>query len=226
MIFLTIFCPETSLETPENDANCLKSQRFCPCCSLTLSHGHTYSVAKWWQVVVFGFLWTFAKRFGTKNQASGDDSVFRGVQHINMDAKGRLAMPARQREPLMSHCAGKIVVTIDTKTSCLQIYPLPEWERLEQEIQSMPAMKPAVKRFQRLVLGYATDLELDSNGRILLPAPLREHAKLEKKLVLLGQVNKLELWSEELWVAERDQALLDSCADEDEIPEELIALNM
>lgn len=152
--------------------------------------------------------------------------MFRGVQKINMDAKGRLAMPTRQREPLLQHCEGKIVVTIDTKTSCLVIYPLPEWERVEQEIQSLPSMKPAVKRFQRLVLGYATDLELDGNGRILLPEPLREYAQLEKKLVLLGQVNKLELWSEELFIAEREQALKDSRGEEEEVPEELMALNL
>ena len=151
--------------------------------------------------------------------------MFRGVQHINMDAKGRLAMPARQREPLMVECDGQIVITIDTQTACLVIYPLPEWERVEQEIQSLPALKPAVKRFQRLVLGYATDVELDSNGRMLLPAPLREYAQLDKKTVLVGQGNKLELWSESLWMAERDQALAES-GPEAELPDELMSLNL
>ena len=151
--------------------------------------------------------------------------MFRGVQHINMDAKGRLAMPARQREPLLSHCQGQIVVTIDTQSKCLAIYPLPEWERIEQDIQGLPALKPAVKRFQRLMLGYATDLELDGNGRLLLPQSLREYAQLEKKLVLVGQGNKLELWSEALWLAEREQALLDS-GPEIELPEELMSLTL
>ena len=155
----------------------------------------------------------------------GKTGVFRGVQHINMDAKGRLAMPARQREPLMSRCEGQIVVTIDTQTACLVIYPLPEWERIEQEIQGLPSLKPAVRRFQRLVLGYATDLELDANGRILLPQSLREYARLDKKLVLVGQGNKLELWAEALWLAERDQALEDSGPDA-ELPEELISLTL
>ena len=151
--------------------------------------------------------------------------MFRGVQHINMDAKGRLAMPARQREPLLTQCAGQIVVTIDTQSSCLAIYPLPEWERIEREIQNLPALKPAVKRFQRLMLGYATDLELDNNGRMLLPQPLREYAQLDKKLVLVGQGNKLELWSEALWIVERDRALSDVGADE-EVPDELLSLNL
>ena len=151
--------------------------------------------------------------------------MFRGVQHINMDAKGRLAMPARQREPLMSQCDGQIVVTIDTQSSCLVVYPLPEWERIEQDIQSLPSMKQAVKNFKRVFLGYATDIELDANGRMLLPQSLREYAKLEKKLVLVGQGNKLELWSEELWLAERDQALLDSGPEADS-SEELMSLTL
>jgi MraZ protein len=142
-----------------------------------------------------------------------------------MDAKGRLAMPARQREPLLSECGGQVVVTIDTQSACLAIYPLPEWERIEREIQNLPALKPAVKRFQRLMLGYATDLELDGNGRMLLPQSLREYASLDKKVVLVGQGNKLELWSENLWLAERDQALQDSGPGA-ELPEELMSLTL
>ncbi len=151
--------------------------------------------------------------------------MFRGVQHINMDAKGRLAMPARQREPLLSQCGGQIVVTIDTQANCLVVYPLPEWERIEREIQALPALNQAVKRFQRLVLGYATDMELDANGRMLLPQPLRDYAQLDKKLVLVGQGNKLELWSESLWFAERDQALQDSGPGA-ELPDELMSLTL
>ncbi len=151
--------------------------------------------------------------------------MFRGVQHINMDAKGRLAMPLRQREPLLSQCDGQIVVTIDTQTACLVVYPLPEWERIESEIQALPALKPAVKRFQRLVLGYATDIELDGSGRMLLPQSLREYAQLDKKLVLVGQGNKLEIWSESLWLAERNQALADSGPDA-ELPDELMSLTL
>ena len=125
----------------------------------------------------------------------------------------------------MSECGGQVVVTIDTQSACLAIYPLPEWERIEREIQSLPALKPAVKRFQRLMLGYATDLELDGNGRMLLPQSLREYAKLDKKLVLVGQGNKLELWSESLWLAEREQALEDSGPGA-ELPEELMSLTL
>ena len=140
-----------------------------------------------------------------------------------MDAKGRLAIPARQREPLLEECAGKIVVTIDTQSPCLTIYPLPRWEHLEESLQALPSLNPGVKRFQRLTLGYATDIELDASGRMLLPPSLRDYAKMEKKLVLVGQGSKLELWSEELWVDERDKALEDVGPDQP-LPDELLNL--
>ncbi|MEC8159316.1 MAG: division/cell wall cluster transcriptional repressor MraZ [Pseudomonadota bacterium] len=149
--------------------------------------------------------------------------MFRGVQHINLDAKGRLSVPARQRESLLDISAGSIVVTIDTQSSCLVLYPLREWERIERDIQNLPTLNPAVRRFQRLVLGYASDLDLDSNGRILLPGALREYAHLEKRVVLVGQGNKLELWSESLWEAECEAAL---AAEEGDLPVELMELKL
>ena len=115
------------------------------------------------------------------------------VQHINLDAKGRMAVPSRQRELLSVLSEGHIVLTVDTQTTCLALYPLPEWERIERDVQALPALNPAVKRFQRLVLGYASDLQLDGSGRVLVPPALREYAQLEKRAVLVGQGNKLEL---------------------------------
>ena len=149
--------------------------------------------------------------------------MFRGVQHINLDAKGRLSVPARQRESLLDISAGSVVVTIDTQSSCLVMYPLREWERVERDVQDLPTLNPAVGRFQRLVLGYASDLDLDSNGRILLPGALREYANLEKRVVLVGQGNKLELWSESLWEAECEAAL---AADSGDLPAELMELKL
>ena len=150
--------------------------------------------------------------------------MFRGVQHINMDVKGRIAIPARQREPIIHICNGKLVLTIDTQSPCLVIYPVGEWDRIEKMIQDLPSLKPPIKRFQRLVLGYATELELDSNGRFLLPPSLREYARFEKKLVLVGQGNKLELWAEDLWFSERDEALSERSKATD-LPEELVSLS-
>ena len=151
--------------------------------------------------------------------------LFRGVQHINMDVKGRMAIPARQREPILNICNGKLVLTIDTQSPCLVLYPIGEWDRIELEVQNLPALKPQIKRFQRLVLGYATDVDLDSSGRLLLPPSLREYAHLEKRLVLVGQGNKLELWSENLWLEERDDALAERGADVS-LPDELVSLSL
>lgn len=151
--------------------------------------------------------------------------MFRGVQQVNMDAKGRLAVPARQRERLLSQCDGQIVVTIDTQAKCLVIYPLPEWERLEKDIQNLPALNPAIKRFQRLVLGYATDIDLDGSGRMLLPPAQREYAGLGKEVMLVGQGNKLEIWSQALWHAEQEAALADSGGDA-ALPDELLSLKL
>ena len=150
--------------------------------------------------------------------------MFRGVQHINLDAKGRMAVPSRQRELLSVMSEGHIVLTVDTQAPCLALYALSEWERIEADVQALPALKPAVKRFQRLVLGYASDLQLDGSGRILIPPALRDYAKLEKRAVLVGQGNKLELWSEDLWQQECVAALAADSVEE--LPAELMQLNL
>ena len=150
--------------------------------------------------------------------------MFRGVQHINLDAKGRMAVPSRQRELLSVASEGHIVLTVDTQAPCLALYALPEWERIEADVQALPALNPTVKRFQRLVLGYASDLQLDGSGRILIPPALRDYARLEKRAVLVGQGNKLELWSEDIWQQECAVALAADSVDE--LPQELMQLNL
>lgn len=151
--------------------------------------------------------------------------MFRGVSHIAMDAKSRLAMPAKHRERLMDVCGGQLVATIDTHARCLLVYPMPDWEEIEKKLQALPTFNPKVRSYQRLLLGYASDLELDGSGRFLLPPSLREHAQLDRKAVLVGQVNKFELWSEELWIAERDRSLAAVAAD-DTVPEEMMSLTL
>lgn len=151
--------------------------------------------------------------------------MFRGVHHLSLDAKGRMAMPARHRDRLQSLCAGQLVATIDTQSRCLLIYPLPTWEELEQQIQSLPTLNPAVRRFQRLIIGYASDVECDASGRVLMPPSLREYAGLDKKAVLVGQGNKMELWDEETWLAERD-TWLQLASGEGAIPEEMLRLSL
>lgn len=140
---------------------------------------------------------------------------FRGINPINLDAKGRMAIPSRYREQLSVHCAGQMVVTIDTDTRCLLLYPIHEWEEIQQKIEALPNFDKRVRKIQRLLLGHATDVELDANGRMLLSAPLREYAQLDKKIVLLGQGKKFEIWSESLWNQTRDEYLEDDDDDLD-----------
>ena len=130
--------------------------------------------------------------------------MFRGSNEINMDAKGRMAMPARYRDVLLADCEGRLVVTIDVTDKCLLIYPLPEWEEQEDKIRALPTLNPATRRMQRLLIGHARDLELDGNGRILIPPELRTFADLEKKVTLVGQGHRFELWSLESWNHHRD----------------------
>ncbi|MDG1206262.1 MAG: division/cell wall cluster transcriptional repressor MraZ [Pseudomonadales bacterium] len=150
--------------------------------------------------------------------------MFRGVNNINLDAKGRLAIPTRYRELLTQHCEGEMVVTIDTEEQCLLIYPLPEWNDIQREVSALPSYNPATRRIQRLLIGYATDIALDGSGRLQLTQPLRDYAFLEKKCVMLGQGKKLELWSEEQWAKRRDSWLNDESSLE--IPDELKSLSL
>lgn len=149
--------------------------------------------------------------------------MFRGINTINLDAKGRMAMPARYRDQLLQNCGGHLVVTIDTNHRCLLLYPLAEWEQIERQIESLSSFDPMSQRVKHLLIGHANDLELDSNGRILLPQELRLYAQLEKHVCLIGQGKKLEIWDQDSWTQQRDNWLTDSST-EGELPEKLRTL--
>lgn len=151
--------------------------------------------------------------------------MFRGINPINIDAKGRMAMPTRYRGVIAADCEGQMVATIDTESRCLLMYTQPEWDLIQRKIEQLSSFDPATRRIQRLLIGYASDLEMDGNGRLLLPATLREYAGLEKKIVLLGQGKKFEIWSDESWSKQRDE-YLDEAAGEAAIPEELLSLSL
>ncbi|MDP6189317.1 MAG: division/cell wall cluster transcriptional repressor MraZ [Gammaproteobacteria bacterium] len=151
--------------------------------------------------------------------------MFRGAVTINIDAKGRMAMPVRFRDMFSTVSTGKLVITIDTEEACLMIYPLPEWDLIQAKLEQLPSFNPAARRIQRLLIGHATDVELDGNGRILLPAVLREYAQLDKKAILLGQGKKIELWSESLWNGRRDEYLQVASATS-ELPDALHELSL
>lgn len=150
---------------------------------------------------------------------------FRGINNISVDAKGRMAMPARFRERLLESCGGRLVVTVD-RDGCLLVYPLPEWEIVEEKLNALPTFNKQARLLQRLIIGYATELEMDGQGRILLPAMLRDYAGLKKKAVLIGQGKKLEIWDEESWNVSQEQWLAEARADDGELPAALEELSL
>ena len=125
--------------------------------------------------------------------------MFRGANAINLDSKGRLAIPTKHRQPLLDDCAGQLICTIDTQQSCLLLYPLPEWEEIELKLVKFSSNIESERRKIRLLLGHAIDCEMDKSGRVLIPVPLRNHAKLDKEILLVGQLNKFEIWDSEIW---------------------------
>lgn len=138
-----------------------------------------------------------------------------------MDAKGRMAIPAKYRETLTAACGGRIVMTAHTQDRCVLVYPETEWQTILPKIEALPTFNRAALRAQRLLIGYACALELDGNGRVLLPPTLREYANLEKKLMLVGLGKKFELWGEDAWLAS-----VTNMSSEGELPEDMLSLSL
>ena len=132
---------------------------------------------------------------------------FRGINSVNIDAKGRMAIPKKYRDAISEASDNQLVATIDLNSPCLLIYTLDEWEVIERKLMSLPNVDPQARLYQRLLLGHASEMEIDSQGRILLPSLLREHASIDKPAILLGQGNKYELWSQESWDENRPSML-------------------
>ncbi len=151
--------------------------------------------------------------------------VFRGVNKLTVDTKGRFAMPTRYRERLVESCASQLVVTIDPDR-CLLIYPFPEWQEIERKLMRLPSFNKAARRLQRLLVGHATEVEMDAHGRVLLPAPLRDFAGLERQAVLIGQGAKFELWDEGRWNAQRDTWLAETDLEALDLPADLESLSL
>jgi MraZ protein len=152
--------------------------------------------------------------------------MFRGLTAIQIDAKGRLSIPSRYRVALLDEAGNTVVVTIDTEQPCLLLYPTPRWLEIEQKLEQLSSFHPASRRIQRLLIGHATDVELDSQGRILLPPLLREYARLDKSAMLVGQGKKFEIWNEGQWQASRATWLADAVNGMSAMSSELLALSL
>ena len=141
--------------------------------------------------------------------------MFRGINPINLDAKGRVALPAKYRDRVTDRCDGRIVLTVHPFDRCLLLYPLADWEVIESEVNALPnSTSRQARRLQHLMVGYATELDLDAVNRLLLPAMHRDHAELDKRLILVGQGQKFEIWSEARWTS-MTEAYLNESVDED-----------
>jgi MraZ protein len=151
--------------------------------------------------------------------------MFRGFSKVTLDAKGRLAIPARHRERIMSRSNGELVVTLNT-ADYLLIYPFPDWEEIERKLTRLPSFNKEAMRLRGLMLAHATELKLDGHGRVLLPKELREYAGLERQAFLIGQGNTLQLWDEKRWDKQRADWLASDGGDGTGLPEELRSLSL
>jgi len=133
-----------------------------------------------------------------------------------------MAIPTRYRERIATRSDGQMIVTVD-KDHCLLVYPLPDWEELERKLVRLPSMNKIARRIVRIMVGYATEVDMDANGRILVSRELRDFASIDKQAMLIGQGNKFELWDEEIWNRKRDEWLNEE--DDGDLPRDLESMS-
>jgi len=152
--------------------------------------------------------------------------MFRGLSASQVDSKGRITVPSHYRTMLVEEANSALVVTIDTEHRCLLLYPFPQWQVIEEKLEQLPSFQPGARRIQRLLIGHATELELDRHGRILIPGLLRDYAELDKTAILVGQGKKIEIWNEPLWEHERETWLAAHVGGDYGVPPELSSLSL
>lgn len=136
--------------------------------------------------------------------------MFLGVNTLNLDTKGRMAIPAKYRDALAHTGVVRVVVTINPREHCLWLYPENEWHEIARKLSRLPTLQAQNQLLQRLLLGHAAEAELDAQGRILLPTELRDYAGLGKKVSLVGQGHKFEIWDETAWTQNRESWLAEA----------------
>ena len=129
--------------------------------------------------------------------------MFQGAAALNLDAKGRLAVPARHRDALQVLASGSLVITAHPHR-CLLIYPSPAWEPIRAQVLAAPSLEQQAALLKRLLVGFAREEQMDAAGRVLIAPELRRYAQLEKEVWLVGQGNHFELWSDAGWQKQQD----------------------
>ena len=132
-------------------------------------------------------------------------STFHGAAVITLDAKGRIAIPTRHRDALLE--AGRALVLTAHPDGCMLIYPAAAWEPVRAKVEAFPSFHPQASWWKRLLLGFEEHVAPDGAGRVLLPAALRLHAKLEREAMMVGQGHYFELWDSGIWSAKLGAAL-------------------
>ena len=130
--------------------------------------------------------------------------MFQGATALNLDAKGRLAVPTKHRDGLQAGTAGKLVLTAHPH-KCLLLYPAQGWEPIRARIMTFSSFDPQLSLWKRLLVGFAEDQELDAAGRLLISPVLRKFASLEKEVMLVGQGSHFEIWSLDAWERQLEQ---------------------
>ena len=130
--------------------------------------------------------------------------MFRGFHTLSIDDKGRMAIPSRYRQRLTTEADGCLVQTLNPLDRSLWLYPLNNWEQIETKLAALSEFDIRSRRTKQMMRGYAFDCQLDSQGRVLIPSELRDYARLQKQIVILGQGNKFEVWDQSIWEQERD----------------------
>lgn len=133
--------------------------------------------------------------------------MFRGFSSVSLDSKGRVAIPSRYRDRLMVDASGCLVQTLNPLDRSLWLYPLPDWELIEEKLADLSDFDRQSRRAKQMMRGYATDCQIDAHGRILIPAELRDYAQISKQAVILGQGNKFEIWNKASWEEQREHWL-------------------
>jgi len=132
--------------------------------------------------------------------------MFQGAAALNLDAKGRVAIPTRHRVALSEIADGHLVLTAHPHR-CLLVYPAPAWEPIKEKVLAGSSLEQKAAILKRLLVGFAREETLDSAGRVLISQELRSFAQLEKKVWLVGQGSHFELWSDAGWTAQQEAML-------------------
>src|SRR3989338_3010764 len=131
--------------------------------------------------------------------------MFRGRYEHSIDTKGRSSIPSRFREVLVANYDERLIIT--NFDGCLWAYPVAEWQVIENKVAALPQFKEEVKALQRVFISAATECPIDRSGRILIPPTLRDYAAIDREIILVGMITRVEIWSKERWSAVFESAL-------------------